>query len=80
MLEFKVNDYITLKLRDEITIIYVKGKEFLQCKYLLLINPHEEERYWEIDSIDEVKEIQDSKLEQEIDPIELGITPEDDNP
>ena len=34
--EFKVNDYITLKLEDGKTIIYVKGKRFDQCKYLLL--------------------------------------------
>ncbi len=44
--EFKVNDYIALKLEyveGDIdvapgwrTVIYVKGKRFKQCKYLLL--------------------------------------------
>ena len=34
--EFKVNDYLSLKLEDNITNIYIKGRLFRQCKYLLL--------------------------------------------
>ena len=38
MEEFKVNKYITLKLEDGITNIYIKDDDypFLQCKYLLM--------------------------------------------
>ena len=32
MKEFKVNDYITLKLEDDKTSIYVNGMLFQQCK------------------------------------------------
>ena len=34
--EFKINDFITLKLEGNSTVIYVDGKEFKHCKYLLL--------------------------------------------
>ena len=34
--EFKINDYLSLKLTDGNTNIYVKGRLFQQCKFLLL--------------------------------------------
>lgn len=34
--EFRVNDYITLKLEDSKPNLYVKGEEFIQCKRLIL--------------------------------------------
>ena len=37
MQQFKINEYITLKLIDNKTIIFVKDKEFKQCKYLLIM-------------------------------------------
>ena len=33
---FKINEFITLKLENNSTNIYVKGVRFNQCKYLLL--------------------------------------------
>lgn len=33
---FKVNEYITLKLENRKTNIYIKDKKFIQCKKLLL--------------------------------------------
>lgn len=33
--EFKINDYITLKLEEKQTNIYIKGEEFKQCVQLL---------------------------------------------
>ena len=33
---FKINDYITLKHENDRTNIYVKGRFFNQCKYLLI--------------------------------------------
>ncbi|KKN37185.1 hypothetical protein LCGC14_0766110 [marine sediment metagenome] len=57
MQEFKVNDYITLKLESKKTNIYVKGELFEQCKFLLLNIPTQDiDSYSEIESIDEIAE------------------------
>ena len=57
MLEFEVNKYITLKLEDKKTNIYVNGELFKQCKYLLLnISIEEISSFDEIDSVDEAAE------------------------
>jgi len=62
--EFKVSNYLTLKLQDYRVNIYVKDKLFNQCKYLLLNIPHQEiESYDEIDSIDEAAELLDKSME-----------------
>lgn len=37
--EFKINDFLTLKLINDETIIYVNNKWFIQCKFLLLDIP-----------------------------------------
>ena len=55
--EFKINEFLTLKLQDYKTIIYVKGQEFIQCKHLLLNIPiNEISSFDEIQSIDEASE------------------------
>ena len=58
--EFKVNDYLTLRLesvwghKEQETVIYVAGEWFQQCKFLLLDMFIEEASFFdEIDSIDE---------------------------
>jgi glycine cleavage system H protein len=57
MLKFKINDYITLKLENDKTNIYVAGKKFIQCKSLIINIPFDEvESYSEIGSIDEISE------------------------
>ena len=57
MLEYKISDYITLKLENDKTNIYVAGKKFIQCKSLIINIPFEEvESYSEIGSIDEISE------------------------
>lgn len=68
--EFKVNDYITLKLEFDTweeyweTVIYVNGRRFDQCKFLLLDIPIEEiKTFDEIESIDEAAEKLDRSLE-----------------
>ncbi len=62
--EFKVNKYITLKLEEYTTNIYVKEKLFRQCKFLLIEVPIEEiTSFDEIESIDEAAEKLDSSLE-----------------
>lgn len=60
MIEFKVNDFITLKFNYRETEIYVNGKYFRQCKRLILnIRKSELNQYKNIDSIDEAAEIYD---------------------
>ncbi|MHA1235248.1 MAG: hypothetical protein ACTSQL_09225, partial [Promethearchaeota archaeon] len=57
MIEFKVNDYLSLRFEDEKTIIYVAGKRFRQCINLLLDIPVDDIREFDqIDSIDEAAE------------------------
>ncbi|MEJ2251563.1 MAG: hypothetical protein P8Y97_18145, partial [Candidatus Lokiarchaeota archaeon] len=58
--------------------IYLNGKPFRQCKYLLLINPHLQEKQSEIRSIDEAKKYLQKDLEREVTPQMLGITPEEE--
>lgn len=58
MREFVVNEYITLKLEGGLTNIYVKDKQFNQCKQLVLDIPVDKIRkYDKIESIDEVANI-----------------------
>ena len=64
MKEFKINEYITLKLEDNKTIIYVKDEEFMQCKALLLEIPTDKIKSLKnIESIDEVADRLDKALE-----------------
>jgi len=57
MKEFKVNEYITLKLENCKTYIYVKGIQFNQCKQLVLNIPIDKiSEYDKINSIDEISE------------------------
>ena len=63
-LEFKINDYLTLRLLHNRTNIYVKGMLFNQCKYLLLnLRKDQFESYDDIESIDEAAETLDRSLE-----------------
>ncbi|GAG33309.1 unnamed protein product, partial [marine sediment metagenome] len=63
-LEFKVNKYLELKLESAKTNLYVGGKLFNQCKFLLLNIPEDGVRdYDEIESIDEAAEELDSSME-----------------
>ncbi len=58
MTEFQINDYITLKLEEGKTIIYLDGRKFAQCKQLMLdLKTDQVELYDEIRSIDEAEEI-----------------------
>ncbi|MFX1258233.1 MAG: response regulator [Promethearchaeota archaeon] len=63
---FKINRYLELRLESGKTNIYVRGKLFNQCKYLLLNVPCDKiEDYDEIKSIDEAAEKLDSSREGE---------------
>lgn len=63
--EFKINEYITLKLEEGITNIYIKFQLFNQCKFLLLEIPvNEITELYDIESIDEATERLDNSLER----------------
>ena len=65
---FKVNEYITLKLEGEDTNIYIKGRYFRQCKYLLINIPITQiSSFEDIKSIDEAAENLDHTLDPHID-------------
>ena len=63
--EFKINEYLTLKLKNGKTIIYINDKEFLHCKYLLIEIPTKNvSEFKDIISIDEISEKLDHSLEE----------------
>ncbi len=62
---FKINEYLSLRLENNESIIYVKGKRFMHCKYLLLNLPLEKVTSVEdLQSIDEMADSLDSSLER----------------
>ncbi|MFX1572856.1 MAG: leucine-rich repeat domain-containing protein [Promethearchaeota archaeon] len=65
--EYKINDFITLKLENGKTVIYVKGEKFLQCKYLLIEIPKDNfQEFDKIISIDDVSDKLDHSLEKNV--------------
>lgn len=79
--EFKVNEYLTLKLEGGRTFIYVKGKLFRQCIRLVIHIPvGEVEQYDQIDSIDEAFELYRRLDEKQFysEDNKLVITPEEE--
>jgi len=76
MQEFKINRYLTLKLEDNQTSIYINGEYFDQCKFLLLNIPVEKiSSFDEVESIDEAAEKLEKTLERDEDK-KLKIPPE----
>ena len=67
--EFRINDYITVKLENDITFIYVGDQKFKQCKQLLFtIHEKKAESFNEINSIDEFEGILRSWSKSDISP------------
>lgn len=65
LIEYKINEFLSLKLEGGRTHIYVKGKRFLQCKRLVLnISKKDVPIYDEIDSIDEAADLYQKHLYQ----------------
>jgi len=63
--ENKINKFITLKLENNKTVIYIKGEKFIQCKYLLIEIPAESiEKFDDFLSIDDVSESLDHSFER----------------
>jgi len=61
---YRVNKYLTLRLENNRTYIYVGDRRFMQCMYLLMnISKNKAEQYSQIDSIDEAAESLDRSHE-----------------
>ncbi|NHJ20691.1 MAG: tetratricopeptide repeat protein [Candidatus Lokiarchaeota archaeon] len=76
MLEFRINDYITLRLEHNHTTIYVNNEIFDQCRKILFINPHNNEKQKMLDSIDEAIEILSDHPPVDYRSSDFYITPE----
>lgn len=80
MKEFKINDYIALRLENEETNVYIDGIKVIQCKYLLLTKPEviagSEDKSF--DNMDEITQNLDDSLElRDSEKLEaISITPE----
>ncbi|KKN39631.1 hypothetical protein LCGC14_0741360, partial [marine sediment metagenome] len=59
---FEVNKYISLKLIQDETLIFVDGERFDQCRYVLLVDPLRNEDQEEIGSIDEAQAMYNNDL------------------
>lgn len=72
--EFRINEYITLRLEDDMTGIYINEEPFIQCKSLILNIPtvpiQNSKSIDDINSIDEASEILElsSQYDDELDP------------
>ncbi|MFX0031082.1 MAG: leucine-rich repeat domain-containing protein [Candidatus Hermodarchaeota archaeon] len=76
--EFKVNEFLKLKLENGKTNIYVKNRVFRQCMYLLLNIPKDKiHKYDHIESIDEAAESLDRSMERDF-RVRSQITPEEE--
>jgi hypothetical protein len=74
MLEFKVNKYLSVKLENSKTNIYVNGEFFIICKFLLIDLP-----YSNSIALDELLSIDELELDNSLegsDPYDYKITPE----
>ncbi|MCK4380713.1 MAG: leucine-rich repeat domain-containing protein [Candidatus Lokiarchaeota archaeon] len=77
MLEFKVNDYIKLKLERGKTNIYVNGVLFNQCKYILTRKKISElEDLLEMESVDELEESSIDNITRTLDHSLENVEPE----
>lgn len=65
MKEFKINDFIALRLEKDKVNVYINDYKIIQCKYLLLQNPKDNLNADEEDftSIDQLAESLDKSLE-----------------
>ena len=73
---FKLNKYLSVRFEGEKTIIYIKEKPFIACKYLLMNAPVESINFFE--SIDQMSENLNAQLEFEITSESIGLQPEEE--
>ncbi|KKM10898.1 hypothetical protein LCGC14_1721610 [marine sediment metagenome] len=57
---FRVNEYITLKLtKGKYTTIFINGQQFKQCKRLLINLPSDNTNFYDVvESVDDFAEVQ----------------------
>ena len=67
-MEFIVNEFLSLKLEEDITMIYVAEEPFIQCKFLLLEIPTQT-----MTSLDDMKSIDEAAQE-----LDRSLEPEDE--
>ncbi|TFG11889.1 MAG: leucine-rich repeat domain-containing protein [Promethearchaeota archaeon] len=79
MQEFKVTEYITLKLEEYKTVLYVNGERFRHCMQLVFRIPEDQVyAYNTIDSIDEAAEMYENKILRELKYEDIKINPEEE--
>ena len=74
---FQINKYLSVKLINKKTQIFVNDEPFRQCKYLFLVNPQNDPHEPTINSIDEAAEILNKDLHTKLTPEDLNIKAED---
>ena len=62
VIEAEINEYLTLKLFDNIIKIYVNGEVFTQCRYLLIVDPLNLEEKDDSTSIDEIIKMDEVRM------------------
>ena len=73
---FKLNKYLSVRFESEETVIYVKRKPFIACKYLLMNAPVESIASFE--SIDQMSDCLNSQLERELTREDIGLLPKEE--
>lgn len=73
-----ITELLELRQMDQEITIFVDGQKFLQCTYLLIVNPQNKRKQHNINSIDEAKAYLSSDLETQLTPKDLGITIHDE--
>lgn len=74
--EFKISDFLKVVLEDNgKSMIYLDNKPFSICKHLFIINPQNDKKVNEIESIDDLK--QNYENSEHIKPKDLNITRKD---
>ncbi len=77
-LEYKINNLITIRLQGIKSVIYIKKKPFIQCKFLLLNIPVKKiPETKTLESIDQVEEYLNREASEVTNLIEINITPEE---
>lgn len=80
MNEFKINEFLTLRLENGSTIIYINDKKIIQCKYLLINKSLDHDGDSNLDSNDISMDDQignlDHSLELDDDNNNEGVSPE----
>ncbi|MHA1337089.1 MAG: leucine-rich repeat domain-containing protein [Promethearchaeota archaeon] len=74
---FRISDYLEVRLVNGKTAVYVGGRLFRYCRFLVLVNPHRNSAQKDIKSIDDLEELAMDQFEEPLFDLSIfGITPE----